>query len=74
MGMSLFAGRLGITLVLAIHTIVPLISESLLCNTPVNGNSPKVSVYFSLFLYLVLIMSPPIPKMITDAVYFISSA
>ena len=72
--MSLFTGRLGITLVLAIHTIAPLISESLLCNTPVNGNSPKVSVYFSLFLYLVLIMSPPIPKMTTDAVYFIISA
>ena len=63
-----------ITFVFEIHTIAPLISESLLCNTPVNSNSPKVSGYFSLFLYLVLIMSPPIPKMITDMVYLISSA
>ena len=45
MGKSLFTGRLRITLVFAIHTIAPLISESLLGNTPVNGN---------LFLYLVL--------------------
>ena len=74
MGKSLFTGRLRITLVFAIYTIAPIISESVLCNTPVNGNSPKVSGYFSLFLYLVLIMSPPIPKMITDAVYLISSA
>ena len=52
---SLFTGRLRITLVFAIRTIAPLTSESLLCNTPVNSNSPKVSGYFSLFLYLVLI-------------------
>ena len=55
MGKSLFKGRLRITLVLTIRTIAPLISESLLGNTPVNGNSPKVFGYFSLFLYLVLI-------------------
>ena len=48
-------GRLSITLIFAIHTIAPLISEYLLGNTSVNGNSPKVSGYFSLFLYLVLI-------------------
>ena len=54
MGKSLFTGRLRITLVFAIHTIAPLISEPLLGNTPVNGNSPKVSGYFSLSLYLVL--------------------
>ena len=55
MGDSLFTGRLKITLVFAIHTIAPLISESLLDNTPVNGSSLKVSEYFSLYLYLVLI-------------------
>ena len=55
MGKSLFTGRLRITLVFAIHTIAPLISESLLGNTLVNGNSPKVSGYLSLFLHLVLI-------------------
>ena len=54
MGKSLFTGRLRIALVFAILTIAPLISESLLGNTPVNGNSPKVSGYLSLFLYLVL--------------------
>ena len=51
----LFTGRLRITLVFAIYTIAPLISESLLGNAPVNDNSPKVSGYLSLFLYLVLI-------------------
>ena len=51
-----------------------LISESQLCNTLVNGNSPKVSGYFFLFLYLVFIMSLAIPKMITDAVHLITSA
>ena len=55
MGDSLFMGCLKITLVFAIHTIAPLISESLLDNTPVNGSSLKVSEYFSLYLYLVLI-------------------
>ena len=54
MGKSLFTGRLRITLVFAIHTIAPLISESLLGNTPVNGNSPKVSGHLFLFLNLVL--------------------
>ena len=47
--------HLRITLVFATHTIAPLISESLLDNTPVNGNYLKVCGYFSLFLYLVLI-------------------
>ena len=88
MGKSLFTGHLKIALVFAIFTIAPLISESLLGNTPVNSNSPKVSGYLSLFLYLVLMfvashvnllpwyifMSQPIPKMITDAAYLISSA
>ena len=46
--------RLRITLVFSIHTIASLISESLLGNTPVNGNSPKVSGYLFVFLYLVL--------------------
>ena len=54
MGKSLFTGRLRITLAFAFHIIAPLILESLLGNTPVNGNSPNVSGYFSLFLYLVL--------------------
>ena len=54
MGKSLFTGRLRIALVFAILTIAPLILESLLGNTPVNGNSPKVSGYFSVFLYIVL--------------------
>ena len=54
MGKSLFTGRLRIALVFAIVTIAPFISESLLGNTPVNGNSPKVSGHLSLFLYLVL--------------------
>ena len=54
MGKSLFMGRLRIALVFAILTIVPFILESLLGNTPVNGNSPKLSGYLSLFLYLVL--------------------
>ena len=44
-------GRLMLALVFAILTIPPLISESLLGNTPVNGNSIKVSGYLSLFLY-----------------------
>ena len=47
--------RLRNTLAFAVHTIAHLISESLLGNTPVNGNSPKVYGYFSLFLCLVLI-------------------
>ena len=34
--------------------IATLISESLVGNTPVNGNSPKVSGYLFVFLYLVL--------------------
>ena len=55
MGKSLFTGRLKITLVFAIHTVGPLISESLLGNTPVNGNSRKVSGYITLFLYSVVI-------------------
>ena len=67
---------------LSILTIVPLISASLLGNTSVNGNSPKVYGYLSLFLYLVLVflvsqvnlllfMSQPTPKMITHAVFLI---
>ena len=56
MGKSLFTGRLRIALVFAILTIAPLISESLLGNTSANVNSPNVSRYFSLFLYLVLIL------------------
>ena len=74
-----------IALVFAILTIAPLISESLLGNNPVNDNSLNVSGYLSLFLHVVLMfvvshvkfyifMSPPIPKMIPDAVYPISSA
>ena len=55
MGKSLFTGRLRMALVFVILTIAPIFSESLLGNTPVNGNSPKVSGYLSLFLYLVLI-------------------
>ena len=51
---SLFTERLKIALVFAILTIAPLISEYLLGNTPVNGNSPKVSGYLFVFLYLVL--------------------
>ena len=85
MGKRLFKERLRIALVFAILIIAPLIPEYLLDNTPVNGNSPKVSGNLSLFLYLVLmfvvshvnnyiLMSPPIPKMITDAVYLVSSA
>ena len=54
MGKSLITGRLRIALVFVILTIAPLISEFLLGNTPVNDNSPKVSGYLSLFLYLVL--------------------
>ena len=54
MGKSLFTGRLRIALVFAILVIAPLISESLLGNTPVNGNSPKVSGYLFVFLFLVL--------------------
>ena len=57
MGKSLFTGRLRIPLVFAILTIVPLISESLLGNTPVNGNSLKLSAYLSLFLYLVFMFA-----------------
>ena len=52
---SLFTGCLRITLFFAIHTIVLLISESLLSNTSANVNSPKVSGYLSLFLYSVLL-------------------
>ena len=54
MGKILFTGRLSIALIFAILAIAPLISESLLGNTPVNGNSPKVSGYLFVFLYLVL--------------------
>ena len=41
---SLLTGRLRIVLVFAVLTVAPLISESLLRNNSVNGNSPKVSV------------------------------
>ena len=51
---SLFTGRVGIASVSVSLTIATLISDSLLGNTPVNDNSPKVSGYLSLFLYLVL--------------------
>ena len=54
---SLFTGCLRITLVFAVYAIAPLISESLLGNTPVNANSPKVCGYLSLFSYLVLIFA-----------------
>ena len=54
MGKSLFMGSLRVALVFAVLTVAPLISESLLGNNPVNGNSPKVSGYLSLFLYLAL--------------------
>ena len=54
MGKNLFTEHLRIALVFAILTIAPLVSESLLGNAPVNGNSPKVSGYLSLFLYSVL--------------------
>ena len=54
MGKSLFTGRLRMASVFVILNIAPLTSESLLGNTPVNGNSPKASV--SLFLYLVLMI------------------
>ena len=54
MGKSLFTGYLKIVLVFAILTIALLISESLLGNTPVNGNSPRVSGYLTCFLYLAL--------------------
>ena len=76
-------GSLRIALAFAINTIASLISESLLVNTPVNGNSPKVSEYFYLLQYLVLMFVVShvnllhifvfIPKMNTDAVYLISS-
>ena len=78
--------RLRNVLVFAVHTIALLISESLLDNTPVNGNSPKVSGYLSLFLYLVLIFVVSHANVLhihvstypendfTDAVYLISSA
>ena len=56
MGKSLFTGRLRMALVFVILTIAPLFSESLLGNTPVNDNSPKVSGYLSPFLYLVLMI------------------
>ena len=81
---SLFTGCLRITLLFAIDIIAPLISESLLGNTLVNGNSPKVSGYSSLFLYIfsfdIRCSSRKFthvsiyPKMITDAVYLNSSA
>ena len=83
---SLFTGRLRISLVFVIHTTAPLISESLLGNTPVNGHSPKASGYLSLFLYLVLIFVVSHANVLhihvsaypkndfTDAVYLISSA
>ena len=51
---SLFTGRLRIVLVFAILTIAPLTSESLIGNTPVNGNSPNVSGHLFTFLYLIL--------------------
>ena len=51
---SLFTESLRVAMVFAILTIAPLILESLLGNAPVNGSSPKVSGYLSLFLYLVL--------------------
>ena len=48
-----------IALVFAILTIAPLISESLLGNAPVNGNSLKVSGHLFTFLYLILILIVP---------------
>ena len=53
----LFVERLRNTLVFATQTIASLISEFLLGNIPVNGNSPKVSGYLSHFLYLLLIFA-----------------
>ena len=41
----------------SILIIASLMSESLLGNTPVNDNSPKVSGYLSNFLYLVLLFN-----------------
>ena len=58
-GKNLFTGRLRIALVLAILTIAHLISESLLGNTPVNGNSQNVSgrLFNSLYLTLMFVVS-----------------
>ena len=47
-------GRSSIALVFAILTVALLISGSLLGNTPVSDNSPKVSGYLFTFIYLVL--------------------
>ena len=58
-GKRLFTWRLRIALVFAILTIAPLISESLLGNAPVNGNSLKVSGHLFTFLYLILILIVP---------------
>ena len=80
---SLFTRCLRTALVFAILTIALLILESLLGNTPVNGNSPKVSGYLSLFLYLILLFVVSHVNLLhiyvsilwhTDAVYLISSA
>ena len=51
---SLFTGHLRIVLVFAILTIAPLILESLQVNTPVNGDSPKLSGHLFTFTYLIL--------------------
>ena len=85
---SFFMGHLRIALVFAILTIAPLISESLLGNNPVTmailqkclGTISSKTSTISLTLtfrcvsrkFITLLMSPPIPKMITDAVYLIS--
>ena len=55
MGKSLITGHLRTALVFAILPIAPLILESLLDHSPVNGNSPKVSLYLFVFLYLALV-------------------
>ena len=84
-GKSLFAGRLRIVLIFTIFTIAPPISESLLSNTPINDNSPKVSVHPFTFLHLILmfvvshvnllhIHVSTYPKMITDVVLINGSA
>ena len=55
-GESLFTERLRISLIFANPTIVPLILESVPCNTPVNGNSQNVSGHLFTFLYLTLMI------------------
>ena len=58
-GKSLFTGRLRIVLIFAILTIASLFSASVLGNTLVNGNSPKVSGHLFTFLYLILMFVVP---------------